>query len=363
MHRKAQRESYSFVCLYTQWDFSIAVKESQRGSRPIKPQGIEFDDDDDDDDDSDDGNGDDTEYFDCIGLLTGDKGKLKQNNLIHFESSIDRQEESKGEVRNVTRIFTDAFKEFKKKMEKEDNEINKSYPRSYRFNAFLDRRTQITTYSGKPPDIKTKTQQRSEQEKDEIIFYTPPKNARNIPNDHVPEIYFNHSKQVIIPNYDYIDEKIDPNDGGAKQIKDKHNVDLDKKDDYLKHVKILSHVSTSESWTSALLTFSFQVEQDDQIKCYLWYQGRCIRFLPSDVVDILPKLFDPDAYNNKNWNHNNLDAQLLITSTQFKDVQFNSWFQKMSLLDNPKQNLKKYILSRKELQNIDKEGGDYKPMI
>jgi len=326
-----------------QWDFSIAVKSTKTVSNVVK---VDFGDDSGDDDEEDDQDEDETkdDYFDCIGSV---KEKITKNKLVHNHAKIDRQEETTGEVRNVTRIFSDAYKTFKEQM---DTEID-NYPRLNRFQAFLDRRSQFTTYDGAPPKINMRTNYRSVEDKDEIIFFTPPKNARSIPEDHVPEVYFNHIRQILIPNNDYVDEKISVEDGASKTFNDKGNINIDRSDNYLRTVKLLEHITSHTPCNSAMLTFSFQVEQEDEIKCYLWFGGKCIRFVPSDIIDILPMLFDLDYKKNAAFTKELRDARSIVTTTQYEDVQFNHFFKKASILKNPEENLTKYRMTLDELNS------------
>lgn len=87
-------------------------------------------------------------------------------------------------------------------------------------------------------------------------FFAAPNNASNIPENHVPEIFFNNIRQCLIPNFDYDDEKIDFIHGGANG-----NNDIDQNENYVIKSKILSDITSHESCNGALLTFSFQVEQ------------------------------------------------------------------------------------------------------
>lgn len=120
------------------------------------------------DDAYDEDNYDDVEdeykFYDCIGPI---KQKLKKNKLIHCCNLIDRQEDSKEEVRNVTRIFTETYNQFKKEMIKK---FGTTFPRKRRFVTFIDRRKYITKYTGKPPDIKIKYEKRKKTEKDEVVY-------------------------------------------------------------------------------------------------------------------------------------------------------------------------------------------------
>ena len=40
-----------------------------------------------------------------------------------------------------------------------------------------------------------------------------------------------------------------------------------------------------------MLVFSFHVLNAEEIRCYLFCNGQCLRFHPNDVVNIIPELF------------------------------------------------------------------------
>eukprot|EP01083_Nonionella_stella_P068423 181634_1 len=317
-----------------QFDFAIAVKEAVHVQTFVKPETS-----DDDDEEEEDKNEDDEHpFYDCIGDI---KKKLEDNELIHKWNVIDRQEHSDQEVRNVTRIFTETYNHLKQEMHQKQG---KKFPRKKRFIAVIDRRQSVTTYTGKVPNIKMHTVLRIQhaQKKDDVVFFGPPDNASDIPADHVPEIYFNHLLQCLIPNLDYVDEKVEYMDGkGAAD--ERANAISDSVKECVKKKKIVSHITGLSSCNGALLTFSFQVEQENEIKCYLWWQGKCIRFLPSDVIDILPQIFDEKAHANNKLFATSAMAKGIVKSIHYKDVQFNHWFTKISVLDDSAANLTKYL--------------------
>lgn len=90
--------------------------------------------------------------------------------------------------------------------------------------------------------------------------------------------------------------------------------------------------------------------QEDEIKCYLWWQGKCTRFLPGDIIDILPQIFDEKAYENKEFATSS-DAEVIVTGIKLEDKNFNNWFKKVSVLDDPNKNLVKYVIPDNKLND------------
>lgn len=54
---------------------------------------------------------------------------------------------------------------------------------------------------------------------------------------------------------------------------------------------------------SALMTFSFHVKSEDVIKLYLYHNAQSMRFMPEDIKNILPLLFNMKYGNgiNEKW--------------------------------------------------------------
>ena len=48
-----------------------------------------------------------------------------------------------------------------------------------------------------------------------------------------------------------------------------------------------------------MLTFSFLVKKADVVKCYLYWNGQMIRFMPQDICTVLPKIFNMGFRGNK----------------------------------------------------------------
>lgn len=84
---------------------------------------------------------------------------------------------------------------------------------------------------------------------------------------------------------------------------------------------------------SSLLTFSFQVKSEQVIKLYLYHNGQCMRFMPEDIRDILPMLFNVKYGNNAQWLTIKANDVLMVDSyieqlqRCLKDVEFEAFRQ------------------------------------
>ena len=85
------------------------------------------------------------------------------------------------------------------------------------------------------------------KDKYSLINYYPENYCNTIPQKHVPEVYFQLSRNCILP---------------------------ESKKEKLKRIAIHEDVGGMN------FCLSFHIESMDNIKCYLWKHGGCIRFFP-----------------------------------------------------------------------------------
>ena len=256
------------------------------------------DDSSDDDDEEDEDQMDDHNYKnrDYIGDI---KNKLISNELRYIEYQFDEEDDGEFKARFIVNLLN-KFKE-KYKIKKTIFE----YLHKKRMVLFIDRRKSNT--EGKLID--------------KLILYEPyiSSYTRDIPNDAVPEWYFSSSKTCLLPNIKY-SEQI------AIGTSTEYDDDKDQKWD--QDINIGSCTSTNGS----LLTFSFHIKAQDAMKCYLFYNGQCIRFLPEeDIKKILPYIFNMEFGDNKEYmnNHEELDSLVgRIKDKGFVDSNFDT-FEKM----------------------------------
>merc|ERR1712241_454778 len=299
-------------------EVSAVVSPKQNGQ---DDDGDGDDDDDDDDDETDDTKqGGDGPFYDVFGDV---KGKFNLEKLLFSAVSIDDvekaylygswdkdddDEKKDGDDLDRKNMFSKQFRIFSTQMrEKNKGKEMEEYPRGYRFNALIDRR--------KPDDKENKGKNISD--KDELIFYDPPSNANKLPQGQRSSMaYFNASRTVLIP-------------GSGDDV----NGDDQKKKD-------LAKVKTSlEGCKGAMMTLSFHVESADEIRCYLYLNGKCIRFMPRDIIDVLPFFFHPEVAGNKDWKTSE-EALELVAEIQknLVDGRFGAFLQKYQPKSMPQPN-------------------------
>ena len=266
---------------------------------------------DNDSDFSDDYAGYDQDYRDDDNDDIGDiKKRLNHENISYTASHFKGTE-------SVSQMFSRRFYKFKNRIisgKYEGAEFN-NYPRKKRFVCTIDRRSS------------------ERNDDDEIIFFEPPDVCNSIPDNHVAEWYLDASKTCIIPSigfneewkrrYDYgikarltiygfihECEKLLPHNAVnnimpeaviriccAYYLKYNHFA-LDEK-----RGKPKSKTITSTSYCKGtFMVLSFHVESIDAIRVYLHWNGQITRFMPYDLIHVLPKLFVMENYINKNWN-------------------------------------------------------------
>lgn len=162
-------------------------------------------------------------------------------------------------------LFAKPFKTFKEKFQDEP-----SYPHQRRFCVMVDLRNEDT---------------------DSIYFYEPPANCRNIPTDPVPEWGISASTTSLLPNKEYDPWKAEHTPTNTVTGPNAN-------------VTVTSHCK------GRLLTFSFQVIQKDEIRCYCYWNGQAFRFDPSDLKNVLFKIFDRDDEKNESFLEDGVDDLL-----------------------------------------------------
>merc|ERR1712154_77209 len=288
-----------------QAEFVIAFDKAQDCSQPAS-QGVEPDDDDDDDEEfeNDEKTSFGLEFFDCFGNI---KDRVRSEKLPLTADVIDDHEEKGNNVRTA-RMFMAPYTKFKnteiQKKYKNKNEFN-AYPRKHRFVSLIDRRK--------------KTESNGTVGQDEILFFEPPNNCNTFPEDaHVPLWYFDSTRTCIIPNIGY---------EHGKHLK---NIDKKAADNNLEgQKKALNEPITSQTpCKGAILILSFHVESDNEIRAYLYLNGQITRFLPMDIIDILPRFFDPTYKKNKDFAKSKLAQDLVDRMMpKLKDIKFEAFYQ------------------------------------
>ena len=212
--------------------------------------------------------------FDCFGNVSNQLTKYK---LFNITNKIDDDMKTDMGFVSTIRAFGETFRKFKIEYKKRAPYKLKDYPRRYRFCSLLDLRKPENNNND---DIKENNKYNISN-KDEIIFYDLPKGTNKFPNNvnHSPLFYFDRSRRCIIP---------------GEQVKNSNQ----EKQKYRE--KIINANKTSlTSCNGAMMVLSFHVESTDEIRCYLYLHGQICRFLPSDIIHVLPIFFIQNEKNKK----------------------------------------------------------------
>eukprot|EP01084_Bolivina_argentea_P155425 270844_1 len=224
------------------------------------------------------------------------KMKLTIKELIHLSHNIgdikighdndDDDNTDQEELTNKTSmIFQEMFNEFTYKTSKLAKKYktfeHNPYPKKHRFCIFIDRRKSLS----------------NNDTTDEVIFFEPPNDCNEIPDDPYTQLWFFDSSQTcIIPNTLY---------GNKSNL-----------------------ISSGSTDTGKLMILSFHVISPDENRCYLYLNGGMTRFFPQDIIDILPLFFE-QTNENKIFK-NSKTAQNMVNQMNDKliDLRFEAFYDK-----------------------------------
>jgi len=206
-------------------------------------------------------------------VFIGDiRAKLETNGLRCAYVNSENREVN--EVLN-RKVFKPLFRAFRDDHDVEETGTQK-YQHRQRFVVMADRRN----YQG------------TDNCEDDVWLYEPPQECRVIPRGAVSEWYLNASRTSLLP----------PDIG-----------------------------SLSEGMTGSLMTLSFHVHSVDVIKCYLYFGGQIIRFMPSDIKNVLPRLFNMDFPGNAEFVKSKLiDEYAEAMARMLMDCQFEAFKRAMN---------------------------------
>merc|ERR1719295_851064 len=136
-----------------------------------------------------------------------------------------------------------------------------------------------------------------------------------IPRNAVPEWFVASSRQCLLPGLDYHEvikdnaakaQKAqnvadDNGNGDGDDDKEDENAPPSRDDKAKKDPSKYQDIGAHNSCKSSVLTLSFHVKQADVIKLYLYHNGQSMRFMPEDIRDILPTLFNMEYLGNDDW--------------------------------------------------------------
>jgi len=279
-----------------QFDLCFAVGEPKRSDHDISVL-----DEDEDDDDDDDHKDDDIKYIDYIGDIGAKLTKNKMKHLMMEKNAKDK----------VGRVFEEMYIQFLEGngLKKIDDLGQRSYLQRKRLISFVDRRGQSGGFD--------------QSLNDQIFMFEPPEDARDIPEDAVPEWFVSSSRTSLLP-----DLKYDPKKGGLEDDGKEDDPDPDD-DEATKHPDKFKNIGVLFPCSSALLTLSFHVKQENVVKAYLYHNGQSIRFMPEDIRDVLPTLFNMEWGDNAKWIKKEKDVQhyVDVMAKCLVDVEFKAFQQ------------------------------------
>eukprot|EP01083_Nonionella_stella_P093345 261587_1 len=167
-------------------------------------------------------------------------------------------------IEGIARVLGERFQEFRTVLngeapdgvDKKDYKRNKSdkyepqsYPSRRRFSFFVDRRKNKPT--------------KGDAGEDELTVFEPPDDCNTIPDNHVHEIGFALLSRCVLP----------------------------------RHADKQKHVTSKDAMCGQLLTFMFNVESSDEVKCYVIWCGQTMRFHGDHIWKILPFIFEQNKAN------------------------------------------------------------------
>merc|ERR1712241_1258648 len=168
----------------------------------------------------------------------------------------------------AARYLGGLYKQFRSELNKkhtnkklmDDNDFHtfdeETYPHNKRFGIFVDRR-----------ETQKRANSPRKRHNDVVYFHEMLAEADTLPSNHVTEWYVRALSTNIIPGRMYTDDDHECDD--APKTKG-----IGAKNKY-----------------GRIMTFSFQVDAEDEIKCYLVWMGQMLRFKGECLSDILAFLF------------------------------------------------------------------------
>ena len=174
----------------------------------------------------------------------------------------ETKDDLKAKTNGIARVLSQRYNNFTEVLSKsqDKNYDFERYPQNRRFSIFVDRRDNKPTNKNKGNISSNK-----ELCRDQITFFQPPDDCNKMSKDHVPEIGFEFIRKCLIPK----------KDGGA--------------------------ITAGDGICGQLLTFMFNVEQKDEIRCYIVWNGQTMRFHGDHIGQVLPSLFNREVYTNQKF--------------------------------------------------------------
>jgi len=264
---------------------------------------VEDDGDDDDDDESENGDGNGNDESSVRKSQLGDIKECLVKTQLRFKSA----NWSNPEVR-MFRPLGEQFQTLKSEAVK-DHKSHK-FPQHNRFCSVLDLRKDPEN------DEKADDNQNDDNADHNLFVFQPEENSRTIHQNATSLNYFHNIKHSIIP------------------CTDEPNGDEDE-DEQRKEPKLASGTNGPQ------IMLSFQVEQEDDMRCYLFINGNCTRFLPEDLKMLLPLFFDLTKSDTEFINSKEMDRMIQSLDGKLRDDKFRSFLSENKVICPYKMGLSK----------------------
>lgn len=145
---------------------------------------------------------------------------------------------------------------------------------------------------------------------DSVTFFAPPKGAdavRESEGGIIGETFFDLSQKCLIPSVAGFDGD---RQGRWSSMRDRVR---------------RSCVTSLSPCGGKVVTFSFHVVSAEVVRCYLYRNGQCIRFLPRDIKAVLPKHFAQSPENMCFLEDAERVAEM-SARLSFTDTHFDAWY-------------------------------------
>ena len=210
---------------------------------------------------------------------------------------------------NLERKFKDFWRKKQFKNKKESG-FHKT-----RICIIIDRRELKSIQHDKNADDESMNKARN----DRMYIYLPPNNCNTLDDGHIPESYFNLSRECVLPGKGY--------NNGEREIYFHSHSD----NDNMKDIDVGMPIQGYQ------FTLSFHVEAINDIKCYLIFQGWMTRFFPQDMIEIWPLWFH-DLIGNKGFINNQKNdcwkSRMNELQEMLTDDQFSAWYKETTQRDD-----------------------------
>eukprot|EP01083_Nonionella_stella_P021940 60706_1 len=254
--------------------------------------------------------------------ILGDIEKKLQSNgcpyYIHEVTTMNKHHTKNNLLIRPFWTCYDKFRDIYGLKEYGKNKYN-AFPRMRRFCTLIDRRKCVITTDEKKCEANKGLQCNAHEErdrnedgrkKDDIYIWIPPGNCDVLPadkNGYVAEVFLDNLNTCVIPRMGYSEDPLKPT----------------------KCRLLTSTITSKNHCNERLLTFSFHIESTEEIRCYLWWKGCCLRFMPRDIVEVLPLMFDKTYGNNAKFVTDD-NIKDLVQQIRYKDHCFEQWYKKVT---------------------------------